>query len=67
VRGGVATITGAGSGMGLATARIFADEEMRLALFKIDQNSLASVLKDLERTEAGGALESDRKMFPLAE
>jgi 3-oxoacyl-[acyl-carrier protein] reductase len=48
VKGRVAIITGAGSGMGRATARVFADEGVRLALFDINQNSLDSLLRELE-------------------
>ena len=48
VEGRVAIITGAGSGMGRATARVFADAGMRLALFELNQGSLDAVLKELK-------------------
>ena len=51
VEGLVAIITGAGSGMGRATARVFADAGVRLALFELDVKNLDTLLSELE--EAG--------------
>ena len=43
ISGSVAIVTGAASGMGRATAHLFADEGARLALFDINAESLATV------------------------
>jgi 3-oxoacyl-[acyl-carrier protein] reductase len=51
IKGSVAVITGAASGMGRATARLFADEGARLAIVDIDGEALAEVASELQ--EAG--------------
>lgn len=52
VDGRVAVITGAGSGMGRATARVFADAGVRLALFELNQSSLDAVIEELREAQA---------------
>ena len=52
IRGKLALITGAASGMGRETARLFADEGARLALCDVNASGLADVGKEI--TEAGG-------------
>ena len=52
IEGKVALITGAASGMGKATARLFADEGARLALVDINSQALAEVASEIEA--AGG-------------
>lgn len=52
IRGSVAIVTGAASGMGRATAHLFADEGARLAIVDINQQALAEVA--LEIRQAGG-------------
>ena len=51
IRGSSALITGAASGIGRATAELFADEGARVALLDIDGPSLAALKQRLE--EAG--------------
>lgn len=51
VHGQVAIITGAGSGMGKSTARVFADAGLKLALFELHKDSLDLLLNELK--EAG--------------
>ncbi len=52
IRSSVAIITGAASGMGRATARLFADEGARLALMDINTEALEKVANEIR--EAGG-------------
>lgn len=47
IRGSVAIVTGAASGMGRATAHLFADEGARLALFDIDREGLDGVAREV--------------------
>ena len=51
ISGSVALITGAASGMGRATARLFADEGARLAIVDINGKALAEVASEIR--EAG--------------
>lgn len=51
IRGEVAIITGAASGMGRATAHLFGDEGARVALIDINQEPLDAVVKEM--TDAG--------------
>jgi 3-oxoacyl-[acyl-carrier protein] reductase len=48
IAGSVAIVTGAGSGMGRATAHLFADEGAKLALFDINEAALAAVTAEIE-------------------
>jgi 3-oxoacyl-[acyl-carrier protein] reductase len=52
IRGSVALITGAGSGMGRATAHLFADEGARVAIVDINEAGLERVAGEIR--EAGG-------------
>lgn len=52
IRGSVALITGAGSGMGRATAHLFADEGARVAILDINANALERVAEEIR--SAGG-------------
>lgn len=52
IRGSIAIVTGAASGMGRATARLFADEGARLAIVDINEAALAAVAADIRA--AGG-------------
>ena len=52
----VAIITGAGSGMGRATAKLFAQEGARLVLGDIDQEGLEKVLTEVGREKARGVV-----------
>jgi 3-oxoacyl-[acyl-carrier protein] reductase len=47
IAGSVAIITGAASGIGRATARVFADEGARLALLDINEDALAEVAREI--------------------
>ena len=51
VQGRVAIITGAGSGMGAATARVFADAGMKLALFELNQENLDALIDELKAAD----------------
>lgn len=52
IGGSVAVVTGAASGMGRATARLFADEGARLALLDINASALQAVARDIEASGA---------------
>jgi len=52
IAGHVAIITGAASGMGRATAHLFADEGARLALFDIDAAGLEAVARECREVGA---------------
>lgn len=52
VAGRVAVVTGAGSGMGRATAHLFADEGARVALVEVDGEAATRVEKEI--LDAGG-------------
>lgn len=52
IEGSVAIVTGAASGMGRATAHLFADEGARLAIIDINTPALASVAQDIESVGA---------------
>lgn len=56
IRGKVALITGAASGMGRATAILFAEEGAKVALADVNKDGLAGV--EAEITKAGGAAKS---------
>ena len=47
IAGKVAVVTGAGSGMGRATAALFADEGAKVAALDIDEASLATVVAEI--------------------
>ncbi len=49
IAGSVALITGAASGMGRATAHLFADEGAKLILLDINESGLADVVSDVEQ------------------
>lgn len=51
VRGKVVIVTGAASGMGRATAHLFADEGARVAALDVNAEALATVVKEM--TDAG--------------
>ena len=55
----VTIVTGAGSGIGRATALLFAREGARLVLNDIDQQDLEAVLADLGSNEKGRAVVGD--------
>jgi 3-oxoacyl-[acyl-carrier protein] reductase len=50
IRGSVALITGAGSGMGRATAHLFADEGARVAILDVNAAALESVVGEIRGT-----------------
>jgi 3-oxoacyl-[acyl-carrier protein] reductase len=52
IAGSVAIITGAASGMGRATAHLFADEGARLAIFDLNHTGLASVAEEVRSVGA---------------
>ncbi len=52
INGSIAIVTGAASGMGRATAHLFADEGAQLGLFDINQAALDTVAEEIR--EAGG-------------
>lgn len=48
IEGKVAIVTGAASGMGLATAQLFADEGAKVAVTDINEEPLAAVVSEIE-------------------
>src|SRR5947209_17981831 len=52
IAGRVALVTGAASGMGRATAHLFADEGGKVAVVDLDPQKVAAVVDEI--TEAGG-------------
>ncbi|MCB1689624.1 MAG: SDR family oxidoreductase [Halioglobus sp.] len=52
IKGSVAIVTGAASGMGRATAHLFADEGARLAIIDINSGALESVAEEVESVGA---------------
>ncbi len=52
IRGSTAIVTGAASGMGRATAHLFADEGARLALFDINETALEAVAQECRGVDA---------------
>jgi 3-oxoacyl-[acyl-carrier protein] reductase len=52
IKGSVAIVTGAASGMGRATAHLFADEGARLAIIDINGDALAEVAAEVESVGA---------------
>lgn len=52
IEGSVAIVTGAASGMGLATARLFADEGARLVLVDINGSALAQIAEEIRQAGA---------------
>ncbi len=54
----VSLITGAGSGMGRATARLFAQEGAQLVLNDVDQEGLEKVLAEVGREKSRGVIGS---------
>jgi 3-oxoacyl-[acyl-carrier protein] reductase len=55
IEGKVAIVTGAASGMGRATAHLFADEGARVAVVDVNPQGIADVVKEIH--EAGGEAE----------
>ena len=55
IQGSSAIVTGAASGMGRATAHLFADEGARLALLDIDTSALAGVAEECRCQRTGDA------------
>ena len=51
IDGLVAVITGAGSGMGAATAKLFADQDAKVAALDLNEASVAGVVQEI--TAAG--------------
>jgi 3-oxoacyl-[acyl-carrier protein] reductase len=49
VTGKIAIVTGAASGIGRATARLFADEGMRVATLDRDGEGVARVAEEIEK------------------
>jgi len=56
IEGRVAVVTGAASGMGRATARLFADEGARVAVVDREGEALSALAKEIQ--EAGGEAEA---------
>ena len=56
IEGSVAIVTGAASGMGRATAHLFADEGARLVIMDINEDALAQVAADIEGV--GGSVQA---------
>lgn len=54
IAGKVAIVTGAASGMGAATAKLFADEGARVAALDVNAEPLAAVTDEI--TTAGGEM-----------
>ena len=52
IDGSVAIVTGAASGMGRATAHLFADEGARLAIFDINEAALEAVAEEVRSVGA---------------
>ena len=52
IKGKIALVTGAASGMGRATAHLFADEEARVAVLDRNADGVSQVVKEI--TQAGG-------------
>ena len=59
IDGLVAVITGAGSGMGAATAKLFADQGAKVAALDLNEASVAGVVQEI--TAAG----KSAKAWPL--
>jgi len=53
IAGKVALVTGAASGMGRATAHLFADEGAHVAVTDLDQSKVEAVVKEI--SDAGGS------------
>ena len=51
ISGRVALVTGAASGMGRATAHLFADEGARVAVTDLDSAAIERVVDEIRRTE----------------
>jgi 3-oxoacyl-[acyl-carrier protein] reductase len=52
IKGSIAIVTGAASGMGRATAHLFADEGARLAIFDINKAALEAVAEEIRSVDA---------------
>ncbi|MEM8768423.1 MAG: SDR family NAD(P)-dependent oxidoreductase, partial [Pseudomonadota bacterium] len=48
IEGSVAVVTGAASGMGAATAKLFAEQGARVAALDVNADALAAVVSDIE-------------------
>lgn len=55
IRGNVAIITGAASGMGRATAHLFADEGARVVVADLDAEHVAGVVDEIDRVHGSGS------------
>ena len=64
IQGRVAIVTGAASGMGRATAYLFADEGARVAAVDINAQGVQQVVKEIREAEWFGAAPPTVKLSP---